>query len=54
MSFSLDADGRGGLGAVVLHEELEPAPQESAPVVRVLDAELVAAELVLARGGVGG
>ena len=44
----VEADGRGGLRPVVVHHQLELPPQHPALVVRVLDAELVAAKLVLA------
>ena len=40
----VDADGRGGLGAVVLRDQLELPSQDAALLVRVLDAELVAAK----------
>ena len=43
----VDGDRRGGLGLIVFHGELEPASKDAALLVRVLDAELVAAKLVL-------
>ena len=53
----IEADGRGGVRPVVVDDQLELPPQHPALVVQVLDAELVAAELVLAdrriRAGLG-
>ena len=47
----VDGDRRGGIRLIVLHEQLDPAAQDAALLVRVLDAEPVTAELVLAQGG---
>ena len=53
----IETDGPGGVRPVVVDHQLEPPPQHSALVVRVLDAELVTAKLALAdrrkRAGLG-
>src|SRR5260370_727661 len=46
----VDGDRGWGLRLVVFHEQLDPPAQDAALLVRVLDTELVAAELVLAQG----
>ena len=45
----LETDGGGGLRPVVVDSQLELPPQHPALVVQVLDAELVAAELLASR-----
>jgi hypothetical protein len=48
--FLVDGGGSRRLGLIVLDEQLDPPTQDPALLVGVLDAELVAAKLVLAQG----